>query len=161
DFPFSDTIAGYVTAFDRETDTFGLRTSGGKEFEVRVKGNTYARLIRNLGEPYADCTGPMRDLLQPGRFVFVYGIFYPERGAFTYEAESIGFAGRKQNEDVFEGQDWWVRQIEQLAEFYLAAQFQGRDVDYRDYRTIITLTGEKAKDHYRQETDTISRLVYG
>jgi hypothetical protein len=35
------------------------------------------------------------------------------------------------------------------------------EIDYRNYRTTITLTGEKPKDNYRQETDTISRLVYG
>ena len=34
-------------------------------------------------------------------------------------------------------------------------------VDYNNYRTTITLTGEKEADNYRQETDTISRLVYG
>ena len=34
-------------------------------------------------------------------------------------------------------------------------------MNFDNYRTTITLTGEKAQDHYRQETDTISRLVYG
>lgn len=159
--PFSDTIAGYVTGFDRDSDGFGIRTSGGKEFDVKLKGSTYARLVRNLGEPYADCTGQMRDMLHQRPFLFVYGIFYPEAGAFTFEAEFIVFVGRKPAEFVFERQDWWVQQVEQLAEFYLAAQFQGKDVDYRDYRTTISLTGEKPKDNYRQETDTISRLVYG
>jgi mannose/cellobiose epimerase-like protein (N-acyl-D-glucosamine 2-epimerase family) len=48
-----------------------------------------------------------------------------------------------------------------IADFYLKAQFQGKPVDYKDYRTIIRLTGEKDADNYRQETDTISRLVYG
>jgi mannose/cellobiose epimerase-like protein (N-acyl-D-glucosamine 2-epimerase family) len=161
DFPFADTIAGYVTDFDRESDGFEIRTSGGKKFDVRLKGNTYARLIRNLGEPYADCTSQMRDMLDPGCFLFVYGIYYPEGGGYTFEAEFIVFAGRKVDEFVFERQDWWIRQIQQLGDFFLQAQFQGKEVDYQDYRTTITLTGEKPKDHYRQETDTISRLVYG
>ena len=34
-------------------------------------------------------------------------------------------------------------------------------MDYQNYRTTITLSGEKSQDNYRQETDTISRLVYG
>ena len=34
-------------------------------------------------------------------------------------------------------------------------------MDYRSYRTTIKLGGEKEKDNYRQETDTISRLIYG
>ena len=41
------------------------------------------------------------------------------------------------------------------------AQFRGQEIDYDNYRTTIKLTGEKATDNYRQETDTISRLVYG
>ena len=162
DFPFSDTIAGYVTNFDGQTDTFSLRTPGGKEFDVRLKGNTYARLIRNLGDPYADCTGQMREMLRTGCYLFVYGVFYPEGGGYNFEAEFIVFAGRKPNEYVFERQDWWIRQIEQLARCSTwRRSFQGQEVDYRNYRTTITLTGEKPKDNYRQETDTISRLVYG
>jgi mannose/cellobiose epimerase-like protein (N-acyl-D-glucosamine 2-epimerase family) len=161
DFPFSDTIAGCVTSFDEKADAFRIRTSGEKEFDIRLKGNTYARVIRNLGEPYADCTGQMRAMLGTECYLFVYGVYYPEHGGHTFEAEFIVFAGRKQGEYPFEAQDWWIRQIEQIGDFYLAAQFQGKDVDYRDYRTTITLTGEKPKDNYRQETDTISRLVYG
>lgn len=161
DFTFSDTIAGCVTGFDEKNDSFSIRTSGGKDFNVRLKNNTYARLIRNLGDPYADCTGRIREMLRTECFLFVYGIFYPEGEGFTFEAEFIVFAGSKPGDFVFERQDWWVRQVRQLADFYLAAQFQSKHVDYRDYRTTITLTGEKPKDHYRQETDTISRLVYG
>ena len=145
DFPFSDTIAGYVTNFDGQTDTFSLRTPGGKEFDVRLKGNTYAGLIRNLGDPYADCTGQMREMLRNDCFVFVYGIYYPESGGNNYEAEFIVFAGRKPGDFTFEGQDWWVRQVHQLAEFYLLAQFQGKPVDYRDYRTTITTERREAQ----------------
>jgi mannose/cellobiose epimerase-like protein (N-acyl-D-glucosamine 2-epimerase family) len=161
DFPFSDTIAGFVTSFDDKTDAFRIRTSGEKDFDVRLKSNTYARVIRNLGDPYADCTGQMRAMLRTDCYLFVYGVYYPEGGGHTFEAEFIVFAGRKKGEYLFEERDWWIRQIEQIGDFYLAAQFQGEDIDYRDYRTTITLTGDKPKDHYRQETDTISRLVYG
>jgi hypothetical protein len=65
------------------------------------------------------------------------------------------------DEYVFERPDWWVNQIRQLGNFYLAAQFPDGKVNYDNYRTTITLTGDKATDNYRQETDTISRLVYG
>lgn len=160
-FPHSDTVAGYVTKFDAATDTFGLRTSGGQLFEVKLKSNTYARVCRNLGDPYADCTSQIREMLQPDRFLFVYGHFYPEKGTHSVEAEFLTFPGRKQSEFVFERQDWWVRQIRELGRFYLDAQFPGGEIDYRDYRTTITLNGKKEKDNYRQETDTISRLVYG
>jgi mannose/cellobiose epimerase-like protein (N-acyl-D-glucosamine 2-epimerase family) len=165
-FTFSDTIAGYVTNYDRDTDTFGLRTSGGREYQARLKGNTYAQLVRNLGDPYQDATGQIRSMLTPGRYLYAYGIYYPEGGGFTYEVQFILFVGRRPDEYVTERADWWVEQVKELGNFYLKAQFgegpkdHGK-VDYRDYRTTITLTGEKSSDNYRQETDTISRLVYG
>jgi mannose/cellobiose epimerase-like protein (N-acyl-D-glucosamine 2-epimerase family) len=160
-FTFSDTIAGYVTGYNRETDTYTVKTSGGKEYEIRLKANTYAQLLRNLGDPYQDSTGPMRDMLTPGRYLYTYGVFYPEGDGFVFEAQFIIFVGRKPDEYQVEKQDWWVRQIRELGDFYLKAQFGDGAVDYRNYRTLITLNGEKATDNYRQETDTISRLVYG
>jgi mannose/cellobiose epimerase-like protein (N-acyl-D-glucosamine 2-epimerase family) len=160
-FPFSDTIAGYVTHADRERGTFTVRTSDGATHDVKLKSNTYAQITRNLGDPYMDCTGQMSDMLQPGRFVYTYGTYYPERGDYTYEAQSLVFPGRKQGEWLFEKPDWWIKQIKSLGDFYLKAQFGDKPVDYRNYRTTIKLTGEKAADNYRQETDTISRLVYG
>ena len=160
-FPFSDTIAGYVTQYDKDSDTYGVRTSGGKEFTIRLKGNTYAQLLRNLGDPYRDCTGQMRGMLTPGRYVFTYGIFYPDGNRNTFEAQFLVFLGRTEGEYFFERQDWWVNQIRALGDFYLRAQFGDQPVDYNNYRTTIKLSGEKERDNYRQETDTISRLVYG
>ncbi len=160
-FTFSDTIAGYVTDFDKAKDTYTVKTPGGADYSIKLKGNTYAMLVRNLGDPYQDATGSIRDMLTAGRFLFTYGIYYPEGGGYTFEAQYIVFVGRRPNEYVFERQDWWVRQIAQLGDFYLKAQFGDDPVDYNNYRTTITLTGEKPVDHFRQETDTISRLVYG
>ena len=65
-FEFSDTIAGYVTGFDRENGVFGLRTSDGREFSAKLGTNIFARLLRNLGEPYSDCTGQIGDMLVEG-----------------------------------------------------------------------------------------------
>jgi mannose/cellobiose epimerase-like protein (N-acyl-D-glucosamine 2-epimerase family) len=160
-FPFSDTIAGYVTHFDRGTDTYTVRTSGGREYQVKLKGNTYAQLLRNLGDPYHDCTGQMRDMLLPDRYVFTYGVYYPEGDGNTFEAQYLVFLGRRPGEYFFEGRDWWVKQIQSLADFYLHAQFGDAPVDFANYRTTIKLSGEKPRDNYRQETDTISRMVYG
>ena len=100
-------------------------------------------------------------MLEPGRYVYTYGIFYPQGGAHVFEAQFLLFVGRKPGEFLFEKPDWWVRQIASLGDFYLKAQFGAGPVDYANYRTTIKLTGEKAADNYRQETDTISRLVYG
>jgi len=164
-FTFSDTIAGYVTEFDKDTRTYHIKTSGGDTYSLRLKDNTYARMVRNLGDPYFDCTGQIHDLLAPGRFVYSYGVFYPESDGLAFETQFLVFVGRKVDEYFFENQGWWIRQIEELGEFYLRAQFgdveKGDPIDYTDYRTNISLTGERATDNYRQETDTISRLVYG
>src|SRR5437870_7615385 len=79
-FTFSDLISGYVTGFSRERDTFGLKTSDGRDFEAKLTATTYAEIVRNLGEAYLDCTGQMRDMLTPGRFAYAYGTFFPEQG---------------------------------------------------------------------------------
>ncbi|CAN5720269.1 hypothetical protein BH23DEI1_BH23DEI1_08040 [soil metagenome] len=158
---FSDTIAGYVTEYDREADRVSVRTSGGEVSDVPPKAMKYAQLVRNLGDPYQDSTGQMRDMLTPGRFLYAYGTFYREEAGATFEAQYLLFVGRGADEFVFERPDWWVRQIHELADFYTTAQFGDGEIDYRDYRTTITLSGDRPTDNYRQETDTISRLVYG
>ena len=163
DFCLSDLIAGYVTDFYPEKGdcgTFNLRTSDDRNYEVALTSMTYAQLIRNLGEPYYDCTFQMKSMLTPNRYLFVYGIFYPDTDRVQFEAKQIVFVGRSESEYSFEKPDWWVKQIQQLADFYLKSQFGDGEIDYSNYRTNISLVG--AKDgSTRQETDTISRLVYG
>jgi mannose/cellobiose epimerase-like protein (N-acyl-D-glucosamine 2-epimerase family) len=160
-FTFSDTVAGYVTSLDPARGIYQVKTSDGRPFTIKLKNNTYAQILRNLGEPYIDCTAQIHDLLTPGRYVYTYGTFYPEQAGHTFEAQYLVFVGRRPDEYLVEKRDWWVKQIRSLGDFYLKAQFGAGPVDYRDYRTTITLTGEKSRDNYRQETDTISRLVYG
>ena len=158
-FSFSDLISGYVEKFNWETRSFVMRTSDSRSFDVKLTDNTAAELLRNLGEPYVDCTGQMADMLANGRFVFAYGIHYPESGK-PFEAKHLVFVGRAETQFQFENQDWWIRQVRQLGDFYLKAQFPDNLIDYRNYRTELTLYGTRTDD-FRQETDTISRLVYG
>jgi mannose/cellobiose epimerase-like protein (N-acyl-D-glucosamine 2-epimerase family)/anti-anti-sigma regulatory factor len=161
-FTFSDTIAGYVTTtVDSPAGTFGLKTSDGREFQVKLTDVTYAEVIRNPSEPYQDPGAPIQSLLAPGRFLFAYGIFYPEGGDYVLEAKRLMLVGRTENEWRFESPDWWISQIRDLAEFYLKAQFPDGVIDYRNYRTQLTLEGQKVPSGGRQETDTISRMVYG
>ena len=93
-FSFADTIAGYVKRYDRNADSFTLETSDGREFTVALTDTTNAQLVRNLGEPYVDATGQMRDMLVPGRFLFTYGVFYPEAGGHVYDAKAAHLPGR-------------------------------------------------------------------
>lgn len=56
-FTFSDLISGYVTSFDRVRDVYGVKTSDGRDYEVKLTATTYAEVTRNLGDGYQDATG--------------------------------------------------------------------------------------------------------
>lgn len=157
---FSDTIAGYVTTADIPNKKFGLKTTDDREFEVRLTPATYAEVTRNLGEPFQDPGAPLESLLTPDRYLFAYGIFYPEKEGLVFEAKRIILTGRAPHEFRAEAPNWWLDQIRQLAEFYFNAQFANGSVDYRNYRTHLTLEGQQIEST-RQETDTISRMIYG
>ena len=139
-----------------------METADKRPFKVRLTATTFAELVRNLGEPYKDATHAMRDMLTPGRYLFSYGIFFPdgEGREYLFEAKHIVFLGRTENEFAFEKRDWWTRQVRQLADFYLQAEFPEGNIDFLSYRTNIDATGRKMPSS-RQEADTISRLVYG
>jgi len=160
-FTFADLISGYVTGFETGKDAFGIRTTDGREHEVKLTATTYAEVVRNLGEAYLDCTGQMRDMLTPGRYVYAYGVFFPEQGVHKFEAKHIVFVGRTPDEWRFESPDWWVKQVRSIADFYIRGQWPDGNIDYREYRTQLTVEGQKIEGRLRQETDTISRAIYG
>ncbi|WP_424529859.1 AGE family epimerase/isomerase [Sphaerisporangium viridialbum] len=159
-FTFSDTIAGQVTAYDRQARTATVATADGRRFDVSVDGEPSAELMRNLGEPYTDASGQLDAMLEPGRFLFAYGVFYPHGDDQIFDAKRIIFLGRRPGDFRFEESNWWIHQLEEIAAFYRKAQFGEGPVDFTEYRTLIRLGGEKTSSHV-QETDTISRLVYG
>lgn len=159
-FPFMDTIAGHVTTYDESRGVFELKTSAGDTYEVILTPDLSAEMLRNLDEPYVDACTHLPQLLTEGRHLFVYGTFYPENGGYTFEAKRIVFNGRAIGEFSFENRSWWTNQLDSLAGFYRKAQFGADAIDYREYRTNIRLGGEKSDSHV-QETDTISRMVYG
>ena len=78
-------------------------------------------------------------------------------------AKEVSLFGAKENALVLEQPDWWSSQAREVAEFWIRTQFgKGEIGDASGYRTVITKTGEKRPDWLNlQETDTISRLVYG
>jgi mannose/cellobiose epimerase-like protein (N-acyl-D-glucosamine 2-epimerase family) len=161
-FTFSDTIAGYVTKFNRTEKSFDLKTSDGREYQVKLTPTTYANFSRNLEEPYADASGMMSSLA-PGQFLYAHGVFYPENGQVTFEAKFIVFPGRAPDNYHHEEPSWWVNQIRSICDSYLKWQFSypEKPIDYREYRTFLHLAGAKNREDFLQETDTISRMVYG
>lgn len=162
-FSFSDTIAGYVTYFNRNEKSFGIKTSDGREFQAYLTPTAWGRITQNLEEPYNDCTQRLAELLTPGQHVFAYGIFYPQAEEYKFEVKSFVFPGDAPDVYRHEEPDWWVKQVRSIADSYLYWQFNYPDeIDYRNYRTFLRVTGvKKREDDYLQETDTISRLVYG
>ena len=162
-FTFSDLISGYVTSYDENEKLIGLKTSDGRDFEAKLTGNSYAKLSQNLGEGWPDRSGQLSKLLVPGQMIFVYGTFFPE-DKVKFEVNYIVFAGDAKDEYRYaDEQGWWIKQIDQIASSYCEWQFNApkQEIDYNNYRTIINLTGEKEEEDYLQETDTISRMVYG
>lgn len=158
---FSDLISGYVTSYDGGS-TFGMKTTDDRTFTVILGSNLYGRMMRNLDEPYRDCTSQIPNLLKEGQMIFVYGIFYPNgegKDDYVFEAKCMDFVGKDQETYRFEEPNWWADQAGEIANFFIRAQFRDR-IDYSTYRTSLSLTGEHIKG-FRQETDTISRLVYG
>jgi mannose/cellobiose epimerase-like protein (N-acyl-D-glucosamine 2-epimerase family) len=160
-FTVSDLVTGYVTDFKRTDKSFGIRTSDGRVFRARLTPATYARIAQNLDEPYQDATARLGEMLDEGQHVFAYGVFYPDK-ELTFEVKSLVFPGERAGLYRFEEADWWVKQVYSIADSYMHWQFGYPDkpIDYREYRTFLHLGGAKKGD-YLQETDTISRLVYG
>ena len=161
DFTFSDLVAGYVVSADPERNIVDIKTSDGRPVRIRLTETTSAEFLRNLGDPYVDASGHVDDLMTPGRYLYAYGVHYPgTEDGYRFEAKRLLFVGRRPGEYNFEEHNWWARQLGELARFYRRAQFGDKPVDYADYRTTIRLGGDKSDNHV-QETDTISRLVYG
>jgi mannose/cellobiose epimerase-like protein (N-acyl-D-glucosamine 2-epimerase family) len=156
----SDTISGYVTSYEASTDYFDLATADDRAYRVHIDDLTAAEFLRNLGEPYLEATSHLHDILTPGRYVTVYGIYYPNLESEIFSAKHIEMMGRGPDDYNFEEAGWWTHQLGEIAAFYRRAQFGEGPIDYDLYRTNIHLGGRQTGSHV-QETDTISRMVYG
>jgi mannose/cellobiose epimerase-like protein (N-acyl-D-glucosamine 2-epimerase family)/anti-anti-sigma regulatory factor len=158
--PFSDSIAGYVvTGIGQDKRTFTIKTGDERIFEVKL-ADAYGVFVRNLDEAVQPVNAPLESLIIPGNYLFAYGIYYPEGQNLSFEVKQLIFMGRTPQEYRFEEPDWWIQQIRALARFYFNAQFPDGVVEMRNYRTSLSLEGAKTGDNV-QETDTISRMVYG
>lgn len=157
-FPFSDSTAGYVV--DRRGQQTTVRTLDGRMVTLHLTAATNGQQLRNLGHPYQDVTGQLHELLTPGRFVFCYGPIYPQAEGLHFQASQLLFINDDQQRWPFEDPGWWTEQLRELATFYRRSQFGQGPIDFTDYRTNISGSGGKTALHV-QETDTISRMVYG
>jgi hypothetical protein len=161
DFTFSDLVAGYIRKVDfpEVFDSQGfieLETSDGRTFTVKVTYTCYAELVRNLGEGFQVAPG-LKETLTVGRFIHAYGVFYPEANGLKFEAKHILLFGRDGSKLRFEEQDWWVRQIQQLLNFYLEKQFKVEIEEHRcfDFFVSIRLSHVADFDEWRR------RILHG
>lgn len=157
-FSFSDTAAGYV--LETGSNWIRLRRIDDHDVTLHLTETTSAQLLRNLGAPYEDITERLHDLLRPGRFLFSHGPVYAETDGFHFQASQLVLTGDERGPYTFEAPGWWRDQLCQLARFYRHAQFGTEPVNFRRYHTDILSSGGKTPRHI-QETDTISRMVYG
>ena len=163
EYPYSDTIAGYVQSFDSARMIAVVRTAAGRDVPVTITPSTYAKITVNLGESYRDATSMVPSLLANlDQCVFAYGTFYPKGSEATFEAQFLIFPGTSPGRFRHEEPAWWIEQARSIATSYVGWQFDhpAIPIDYRNYRTYLQLGGTKKGD-FLQETDTISRLVYG
>ena len=159
-FSFADTIAGYVTGFDPDHHRFGLETTDGRAFDVRLTGTMSAEIIHNLDQPYLDTLGAVHEMLdRAGTCSRTVSSIPNTVVSLSKPSGSSSSAGQTTNaasRNPTGGSTRWLRWATSTS----ARSFLAGPVDFRDYRTTLTLSGAKGSD-YRQETDTISRLVYG
>ena len=105
----------------------------------------------------------MRTMLEPGPYVLATACSTRTgRRRTSFEAKHVVLSWARADEYRFEAQDWWLQQIRQIADFYLDSEFGpgATTSTSATYRTDLSMLG--AEDQVdRQETDTISRLVYG
>ena len=157
DFSFSDSTSGYVV--ERQGRQVVLRTTDDRRVTVHLTDTTHGQRLRNLGRPYEDVSGRLYELLTPGRFVFCYGPLYPDAGGLRFQASQLVFVtdddGRWPFERPAGGPTSCRRSPTSTAVPSSATGRSTSRIPHRDQR-------QRRKDRApRQETDTISRLVYG
>ena len=96
--------------------------------------------------------------------LFAYGIFYPEGGEHALRGQAHRLRrphGRRTI--VFERPDWWVNQVRRGRRLLPARRSSPTaTIDYARLPDASSAsTADKLARDCRQETDTISRLVYG
>ena len=162
DFTFSDLVSGYVTSYHPDEKRIELETSDGRNYSLTLNDNSYAKLSQNLGESWQDRTSLFAERLKPGQMIFAYGTYFPEQ-EIKFEVNYITFPGDSAQSYLHRDKGWWVQQVDQIANRYLDWQFNwpNETIDYHNYRTLVNITGDKSESDYLQETDTISRMVYG
>lgn len=173
------TVAGSVVSNNSAKPSFTVKARSGDLFEAIVGPTTYYQVLTNLDNLPRDRVpapdGLRRDddpvvfdlcrYAEPGRTVFVTGIYQENGGHQRFEARTVYLLGSDKDDYLFEATHWWLVQISQMADRWLDHLFDARRSytidDFSEfYRTNLNITGQPTNDNV-QENATLSRLIYG
>jgi len=156
-----DRVQGVVVEATPQQKRLIVKMPGGKTQALSIAGNAYMHSLRQLDERQRLPDPKAVDGLPLGSWLAASGLIYSDSSELL--AKEVSLIGEKEQRLVIEQPDWWSSQAREVAEFWVRTQFGSGEVgDASGYRTAITKSGEKRPDSVNlQETDTISRLIYG
>lgn len=156
-----DRVQGVIVETNPQQRRLVVKMPGGKTQVLNIAGNAYLHSLRQLDERQRVLDPKAVDGLQPGNWLAASGLIYSDSSELL--VKEVSLFGKTEQSLVLEQPDWWSSQARDVAEFWVRTQFGAGEVgDASGYRTAITKSGEKRSDSVNlQETDTISRLIYG
>jgi mannose/cellobiose epimerase-like protein (N-acyl-D-glucosamine 2-epimerase family) len=157
-----DRIQGTVESINAAARDLTMRLRDGTTAAVHVSETAWFHPVRALDG--LDRQPDLSDLfsLPNGTPLSVSGLVYSDRDELV--AKEVVAYGNGPGVPVIEAQDWWSSQAREMARFWVRAQAENPalSLDPARYRTRVTKSGSKRPDSENlQETDTLSRLVYG
>jgi N-acyl-D-glucosamine 2-epimerase len=157
-----DRVQGTLESADASAKDLRLRLRDGSIAAVHVSETAWVHPVRALdGLERLPSIGALY-ALPKGSLVAASGLVYSDRDELV--AKEIVLYGPASGAPVIEAPDWWSSQAREISRFWVRAQAENPELnlDPARYRTRITKVGTKRPDSENlQETDTVSRLVYG
>ncbi len=157
-----DRVQGIVKRVQPDSSLVEISLVDGSTQRIRIASNAWLHSLRGLDERARRLDPKGIESFKSGARIAASGLVYSDRPELMAK-EVTFFTGGDDNKLLFEDADWWSSQATQLAEFWIRTQFGSGDIgDPAGYRTKISKTGTKRPESINiQETDTISRLIYG
>ena len=160
----AETIYAQILNLKLETRLLRVRTLLGHELSINLIQQIWVHRLQNLGEQPQTYT-TFHAALVPGRWVCIRCLVYPSIDGDHIEAFELIVVSSDGQERLHHNPDWWIKQISQLADFYLTNLFsydQFSSFDFSRHRTNLGLTGSPCSaNDGRQETAILSRHIYG
>jgi mannose/cellobiose epimerase-like protein (N-acyl-D-glucosamine 2-epimerase family) len=157
-----DRIQGTLETADSSKHDLTLRLRDGSKAAVHVSDTAWVHLVMAADDIDRRPNLPDLYVLPKGVRLMASGLIYADKDEL--EAKEVVEFGPDAAAPVIEAADWWSAEARELARFWVRNQGEQSDLslDPALYRTRVTKSGSKRPDQENlQETDTLSRLVYG